>query len=148
MAVFDRSILVLTQRLDLFRALEVAIRLRADVSVMGLLWDQTSAHSDSFRVSLEESALVVAELFRESRLGVWAGGGRLAERYLHRVPFLIVAPRYWADEIQTPGYWDVASPDSVGERVHSLLANPELAWENFERIKAKAAHCWNEPEGH
>lgn len=148
MAVSDRGILLLSQRLDLNRSLEAAIRLQADLNVVGLLWDQTAAHPDHFRRSLEESALVVAELFRESRLGIWAGGARLAERYLHRVPFLIVAPRHWADEIQVPGYWDVASPDSVGERVHLLLANPDLAWENFERIKAKVAHCWNEPEGH
>lgn len=141
------SVLILTQRVGSFRALEAAIRLQSDVEkVSGMLWDQTAVLGAS--AAIEGSYAGSDELFRESRRGIWAQGGNLAERFSHGVPFLIVAPRYWADEIQVPGYWDVASTDSIGERVQSLLANPELAWENFERIKAKVAHCWNEPEAH
>ncbi|MEI6177634.1 MAG: hypothetical protein WCS43_12140 [Verrucomicrobiota bacterium] len=143
---FSASVLIIAGTPQLLESLEAAIRSKNEISVSGMLWSQTPMLLKP--ESIRDSSLVVAELFREYQYGTRAEGVVLAERWAGITPFLIVAPRHWSDQIGCPGYWDVASSDSLGARVQLLVATPQIAMDNLENLKARIKPYLSIPRQH
>jgi len=142
----DADILLIADSRALLGALDASIQSGEKMRLSGILWSQTPS---LLRPELlRSSSLVVVELFRQYQHGKRAEGVVLAERWAGVTPFLIVAPRFWANEIDCPGYWDAASEDSIGERVRWLLANPEAAAENFDQLKERMRQYLAVPRQH
>jgi hypothetical protein len=144
--VSRNSVLVIAETRVLLQSLEAAIRAKNPVQITGVLWGQTpTILKPEF---IRDSSLVVVELFRRYECGERAEGVVLAERWMGVTPFLIVAPRCSSDHINCLGYWDMASPDSLAERVHMLLANPEEGMDNFDRLKMHVRRHLGVPKQH
>jgi len=129
------AVLVITNQLPLGHALRVAVETATDQNtrVTSITYKESIAllTPQQFR----ESDLVVLELFRDYPGGQRAEGVTLAERWLHKTPFLVVSPLFLANRIRCPGYWDVAAEDSIVERIRQNLGNPRLCGENFRDFK-------------
>lgn len=115
-----------------------------DVDTM--LWSQTPAFLNPGR--LQEADLVVAELFRRYPNGRRAEAVVLAERCAGTPPVLVIAAACDAVEIGCPGYWDLASPDTIRTRVEILLRRPDRAMAQFEELKRSVQAYWEVPKQH
>ena len=139
-------ILVITQEPTLLTSVRMILEQEEHWQISGFLWSQSPSLLRP--ETLQQSDLVVAELYRKYEYGIRAEAVVLAERCAGHPPFLIIAPRYCSHEINCPGYWDVAAKDTLKDRVTSLLQTPASARLHFERLKSAFAHHLAIPKQH
>jgi len=140
------SVLIITNEVALQRAVRACLGAGPPMEIDAMLWNETVAAD--YKGRLREADLVVAELFRRYPHGRRAEAVVLAERCVDMPAVLAIAPAYDAADIGCPGYWDVAAPDTLRERVDALIAHPERAMENFSRLKASVAGWLAVPKQH
>nr|VFJ43653.1 MAG: hypothetical protein BECKDK2373B_GA0170837_100616 [Candidatus Kentron sp. DK] len=134
---FSLSCLILTDSealgLSLTRVLRVAMG--RDAPVFSLTYAESPALLTPQRI--DESDVLVLDLFREYPGGIRAEGVVLAERWMYRKPFLIVSPLSISQQLRCPGYWDIEAEDSLVHRVQHTLRFPRECTEGFEHVKKR-----------
>jgi hypothetical protein len=142
-------VLVLTDTEDLRETVDRLIRrcLGPEASVSSVQY----ARSDVFLTParIESSTFFVLDLLRRYPGGLRAEGVALAERLVLRAKrVLVFSPLSLADEVRLDAYWDLASPDTLGERVAGLISRPVPPAEQWDRLVVPLRHLLRIPPQH
>ena len=142
------SYLILTNTEPLGLSLIRAVRTAAgnDVPAFAMTYAESIVLLNPQRI--EETDFFILDLFRDYPGGRRAEGIVLAERWLHRKPFLVISPLYLAEKISCPGYWDISSSDSLIDRIIHIASSPHLCIEGFEVLKNRFTQLLTLPPQH
>ncbi len=138
MTGFSSNILAITDRESLGAAVQRLLRAKLGnaVAVSAFTYFESLTFLTPERVA--DTDLFVLELFRHYQGGLRAEGMVLAQRLVRRGKrTLVISPLSLGRQKNCRGYWDVASSDTLAERLQELILSghltPQSEWDYLRR---------------